>query len=90
MCKPSEKPSKPQGLPALSAPVWAKKIKGKLRYFGPWSDPDAAYAKFRREVDYLQNGEKPPEPQPSVGELVKAFLDEKEALLGTGDLAQCE
>jgi hypothetical protein len=24
--------------------VWAKKIKGKLDYFGPWADPDGAFS----------------------------------------------
>jgi hypothetical protein len=25
---------------------WAKKFKGKLEYFGPWADPEAALATF--------------------------------------------
>jgi hypothetical protein len=28
-----------------AAGVWAKKIRGKLHYFGPWSDPDGALKK---------------------------------------------
>lgn len=39
---------------------WAKKIKGKMHYFGPWRDPDGALAKYLREKDYLQAGQEPP------------------------------
>lgn len=42
-----------------AAGVWAKKIKGRLHYFGPWGDPDAALAEYRREVDGLQAGSTP-------------------------------
>jgi hypothetical protein len=42
-----EKPTKPRvDLPLFphAAGRWAKKIKEKLHYFGPWADPDAAFA----------------------------------------------
>ena len=35
---------------------WAKKIRGKMHYFGPWDNPDAAVAKYLAERDRLQAG----------------------------------
>ena len=68
------------------------KIKGKLYDFGPWSDPDAALAKYRHQVDALQAGREP-DPMPSDGQLtmldlVNEFLESKEKLVESGDLSK--
>ena len=38
---------------------WAKKIRGRLVYFGPWDDPDGALTKWLVEKDDLLAGRKP-------------------------------
>jgi integrase len=68
--------------------VWAKKIRGKLHYFGPWADPEGALQKYLAERDALHAGKKPkPEPGTvTVKELCNAFLNHKQALLDNGEL----
>ncbi len=60
--KGSEKPAKPRldfPLFAHATGRWAKKIRGKLYYFGKWADPDAAPQRYVEERDDLYAGRKP-------------------------------
>jgi integrase len=86
------KPGKPRPdfpLFAHAAGVWAKKIRGKMHYFGPWDDPDGALKKYLEQKDDLHAGRKPrPDPEAlTVRELANAFLNQKKALVDTGDLS---
>jgi integrase len=67
---------------------WAKKIRGKLYYFGPWENPDAALEKYLAQRDALHAGQK---PQASTGELTikelcNRFLRAKRAFVDSGEL----
>jgi hypothetical protein len=56
------KPSKPNPDFSLSPHAtgrWAKKIWGKIYYFGPWARPDAALNKYNKAKDDLHAGRKP-------------------------------
>src|SRR5215470_17661766 len=72
-----------------AAGVWAKKIRGKLHYFGPWSDPDGALAKYLEQKDDLHAG-RTPRPDPTtltVKELCNHFLNAKQARVEVGELS---
>jgi integrase len=68
---------------------WAKKIRGKLHYFGPWSDPDGALARYLAEKDALHAGRTPrADPEAlTVKDVVNAFLTHKKAKVETGELS---
>ena len=92
MSKRRQKPAKPR----LDFPLfphatgrWAKKIKGKLHYFGPWADADAALARYVEERDDLYAGRKPRRKGEglTVKDLVNKFLVAKKARVDAGELA---
>jgi integrase len=69
---------------------WAKKIRGKLHYFGPWGDPDGAVAKYLEQKDALHAG-RTPRVQPeglTVRDLVNRFLTHKRHLLDTREITE--
>jgi integrase len=74
---------------AHAAGVWAKKIRGQLHYFGPWSDPDGALAKYLEQKDALHAGKKPRQSADSitVKELCNEFLGAKQTLVDNGELS---
>jgi integrase len=88
---PRSKPCKPYPafpLFAHAAGVWARKIRGKLSYFGPWSDPDGALAKYLEQKDALHAGRKPRDQSNGVTckQLVNRFLDVKASLRDAGEI----
>lgn len=85
------KPAKPYPefpLFAHATRRWAKKIRGKLHYFGPWDDPDAAFQSYQAQKDALHSGRKPrPDAATvSIKDLANAFLAQKQSLLDSGEL----
>jgi integrase len=89
---PSGKPAKPYPefpLTAHPAGYWCKKIRGKLHYFGPWSDPDGALNKYLEQKDDLHAG-RTPRPDPgalTAKDAANAFLNAKKTLVDAGELS---
>ncbi|MBC7965926.1 MAG: hypothetical protein H7Z17_08375, partial [Fuerstia sp.] len=57
-----KKPAKPHPdfpLYAHSGKVWAKRILGKVWYFGSWDDPQAALDKYLAQKDAILAGRDP-------------------------------
>jgi integrase len=88
----ADKPAKPYPdfpLFAHAAGVWAKKIRGKMYYFGKWNDPDGALKKYLEQKDDLHAGRKPrTDPGAvTVKDVCNAFLNHKQALVDGGELS---
>ena len=88
-----DKPQKPHPdfpLFAHAAGVWAKKIRGKLHYFGPWSDPNAALQRYVEQKDDLLAGRTPRVKVDglTMRDLVNRFLTSKQHLCDAGEITQ--
>jgi integrase len=69
---------------------WAKKIKGRLVYFGPWDDPQGALNKYLDQRDALYTGRKPMSNADmlTVKKLCNKFLSFKQGRVASKELTQ--
>lgn len=91
--RPQNKPAKPYpDFPLFphATKRWAKKIRGKLHYFGPWEDADAALQKYLDQRDDLHAGRTPRTKVDGlvVRDLCNQFLTSKRHLLDTGEIRE--
>lgn len=65
---------------------WAKKVRGKLRYFG--TDLDAAMKRWANEKDHLLAGYDPPriDGKPTLAELANLYLANSQERVATGEV----
>jgi integrase len=68
---------------------WAKKIRGKLHYFGRWENAEAALKKYQDQRDDLHAGRTPRVQGDglTVRDLLNRFLTAKKQLVDSGELA---
>lgn len=86
-----DKPRKDFPLFPHDGGVWAKKVRGKMHYFGPWDDPQGALERWLREKDDLLAGRTPrpfDEGALTVADLCDLFLESRERRVETGELSQ--
>jgi integrase len=87
----SSKPTKPhRDFPLTPHPSgrWCKKVRGKLAYFGPWSNPDAALARWLEQKDDLLAGRTPRASGDglTVRDLCNQFLTSRQQLLDNHEI----
>jgi integrase len=87
----TNKPDKPYAdfeLFAHASGQWAKKINGRLHYFGTWDDWQGALDRYLDQRDYLVIGRTPPAQATSLADVLNQFLSDKKRSLDAGDIAQ--
>lgn len=86
------KPSKPhKDFPLFphSTGQWAKKVRGRLIYFGAWRDPEAALNRWLEDKDDLLAGRTPERNEGlTIRDLVNRFLTSKKRLVESHELQQ--
>jgi len=90
--KRPRKPAKPEGSPLYpyNSGKWAKKIKGKLQYFGRWDNHGAALAEYESVREALDSGVDPSSIDPesfTVADACDYFLESCEHRVKRNDLA---
>jgi len=89
--RPKNKPNKPYPdfpLYAHATGRWAKKVKGKLHYFGSWDDPQSALQKWIEQRDDLLAGRTPRVTSDglTIRDVCNRYLTAKRHLLDTEEL----
>lgn len=85
------KPDKPKGSPLTphASGQWAKRIRGKLHYFGAWDDYAAALTRYRAVASRLHAGKADRRIDPtmiSVRSVCNLFLTHKQRQMESGEL----
>lgn len=67
---------------------WAKKIRGRTYYFGPWSDPQSALESYHKQAADLHAGRQPTIPTGgvTVKQLVNAYLGHQQDKVASGEI----
>jgi hypothetical protein len=94
-CKPrnhqAAKPYPEYPLTAHPSGRWCKRARGKIHYFGPLSDPDAALTLWLKQKDKLLAGRIPREEKAedafTLRKLANHFLRYKQSLVKNGELS---
>jgi integrase len=68
---------------------WAKKIRGKMCYFGPWDKPQDALERYIEERDFLFAGRKPEAAKGglTIADLANKYLTAKRHKVDAGEMS---
>lgn len=85
-----KKPTKTFPLFAHNNGSWAKKIRGRLHYFGGWGDPGAAEARYHAVAEDLKAGRRVsiPTGRLTLRDLCNRFLTSRKRSLDAGDIVE--
>lgn len=83
------KPSKSFPLWANSNGQWARRINGRVYYFGTWDDPNGARQRYLKEVEALRAGRKPRDDggELTIKRAINIYLSVHEEELDDGEIS---